>query len=169
LGHKRIAFMVAADIRRTDLHYSIYDRRQGYEDAMQEAGLRPQILALPKVPHTMDEIRADDRLKIIADMLLAARRPTAIVAYSSNIVVPVLQVAAQLGLHLPRDLSVVVFADTPSQEIGRPVTTVCLKMSSVGNEAVKMLLQKIQEPSQPQASLPITPWFFQGNTSGPPP
>jgi LacI family transcriptional regulator len=169
LGHKRIAFMVSADIQRTDLHYSIYDRRQSYEAAMQEARLQPQILALPKVPHTMDEIRADNRLQLIAGILSSDQRPTAIVAYSSNIVLPVLQVAAQLGLQLPRDLSLVVFADTPSQEIGRPVTTVCLKMSSVGNEAVKMLLRKIQEPSQPQPSLPITPWFFQGNTSGPPP
>jgi len=167
-GHKRIAFMVAADVQRTDLHYSIYDRRKGYEDAMQEAGLQPQVLPLPKIPHTMDEIRADDRLRLIADILSSDRRPTAIVAYSSNIVLPVLQVAAQLGLHLPRDLSLVMFADTPNQEIGRPVTAVCLKMSDVGNEAVKMLLQKIQTPSQPQPSLPISPWFFQGNTTGPP-
>jgi LacI family transcriptional regulator len=151
------------------LHYSIYDRRQGYEEAMQEAGLQPQILPLPRVPHTLDDLRADNRLQIIADILSSGRRPTAIVAYSQNIVSPLLQVAAQLGLQLPHDLSLVMFADSPNQEMGRPITTVCLKMSSIGNEAVKMLLQKIQYPSQPQPSLPVSPWFFQGNTSGPAP
>jgi DNA-binding LacI/PurR family transcriptional regulator len=42
LGHHHIAFMVSAEMQRTDLHYSVYDRRQGYEDALREAGLHPK-------------------------------------------------------------------------------------------------------------------------------
>jgi LacI family transcriptional regulator len=168
-GHKRIVFMASYDMQRTDLHYSVYDRRKGYEDVMQEAGLEPQILSLPQTPNTLEEMRADQRLEHMIKILSADSRPTAVVAYTQNVVLPLLQAAAHLGLQLPRDLSVVMFNDGPNRDIGRPVTTVCQRMSEVGHEAVKMLLRKIEEPLQPQPSLALSPWFFQGNTSGPAP
>jgi len=169
LGHKRIAFMVSYDMQRTDLHYSVYDRRQSYADVMQKAGLEPQILSLPATPHTLEEIRADQRLQYMIEILSDDSRPTAVVAYTHNIVLPLLQAAAHLGLLLPRDLSVVMFSDGPNRDIGRPVTTVCQRMSEVGHEAVKMLLRKIEDPAQPQPSRALAPWFFQGDTSGPAP
>jgi DNA-binding LacI/PurR family transcriptional regulator len=61
-----------------------------------------------------------------------------------------------------------MFDDGPNQQIGRPVTTVCTSLGNVGNQAVKMLLLKIAEPSQPVPSVATSPWLFNGNTTGRP-
>jgi DNA-binding LacI/PurR family transcriptional regulator len=107
-------------------------------------------------------------MSFLRTLLSGLQRPTAIVAYSDTVAIPLLQVAAELGLKLPRDLSVVMIGDGPSRLIGRPVTTVCTNMTLVGQEAVRMLLQKIASPLQSLPSRAIKPWFFDGNTSGPP-
>jgi hypothetical protein len=39
-------------------------------------------------------------------------------------------------------------------------------MASVGHEAVRVLLQKIESPSQPEPSRAVSPWFFAGDTTG---
>jgi len=136
---------------------------------MREAGLEPHSIGLPHALHTLEEIRADERLPSLRNLLTISQRPTAIVAYSDMIAIPVLQVAAELGLQLPRDLSLVMIGDGPSRLIGRPVTTVCTNIAQVGHEAVRMLLQKIEPPGQPLPSRAVSPWFFEGDTSGPAP
>jgi hypothetical protein len=39
-------------------------------------------------------------------------------------------------------------------------------MAEVGHEAVRLLLRKIEEPSQPLASREVHPWFFGGKPQG---
>jgi LacI family transcriptional regulator len=167
-GHRHVAFLNHGKLDG-DVHYSVLDRRQGYEDVMHEAGLVPRSIAVPGALHTLEEIHADERLPFLRNLLSSPNRPTAVVAYSDMVAIPLLQVAAELGLQLPRDLSLVMIADGPSVLIGRPVTAVCSNMASVGHEAVRLLLQKIETPSQPLVSYEVSPWFFGGDTTGPPP
>jgi DNA-binding LacI/PurR family transcriptional regulator len=167
-GHQRVVFLNHGQFAG-DAHFSVFDRRQGYEGVMHAAGLESQSIAVPGALHTLEEIRADERLPFLRNLLSSPDRPTAVVAYSDMVAIPLLQVAAELGLQLPRDLSLVMIADGPSLLIGRPVTTVCSNMASVGHEAVRLLLQKIETPSQPLASHEVSPWFFGGDTTGIPP
>jgi DNA-binding LacI/PurR family transcriptional regulator len=120
------------------------------------------------MPGTIEEIRADRRLDAALEMLSSDSRPTALVAYSSDVAMAFLQAAGQLGLRIPHDLSLVMFGDGPSHHICRPVTTACYNMGEVGRHAVRLLLKKIEEPSRVLPAIAVQPWFFQGNTSGPP-
>ncbi len=167
-GHRHVAFLYLGKVHDT-VHYSVPDRLRGYEGVMRAAGLEPQGLSLPDAPHLMDDLHTDKRFSFLRELLSSPQRPTAVIAYSDWIAIPLLQVAAELGLQFPRDLSLVMIGDGPSWLIGRPVTTVCSHMTEVGHEAVRLLLQKIEAPSQPLASREVHPWFFGGNTTGIPP
>jgi DNA-binding LacI/PurR family transcriptional regulator len=169
MGHKRIAFMGCGPLDSDGLHYSMHDRRSAYETVMCEAGLELQLISLPKTPEKLDDFFVDQRLPALLELLSSDSRPTGIVAYSDDVAILLLQAVAQLGLQLPRDLSLVTVADGPNHHIGRPVTAVCLSMGAVGKEAVRLLMRKIKNPSEPLPSIAVQPWFFGGDTTGPPP
>jgi DNA-binding LacI/PurR family transcriptional regulator len=168
LGHRRIAFIAAGVLSNEDAHYSVGDRRLGYEQAMRAAGLAPQVLDFPRTPSTWDEFRADTRIPHAVQFLSSAGCPTAVVAYAVDVGMPLLQAAERLNLSLPRDLSLVMFAEGPDLHIGRAVTTVCINIHKTAHEAVRMLLQKIEAPGEFIESRAAQPWFFDGGTTAPP-
>ena len=76
-------------------------------------------------------------------------RPTAIFAASDEMAVIVIEVAAQLGLRVPEDLSVVGFDDSPIAAFARiPLTTVWQPLSQVGELSVEILSALIQGKRQ---------------------
>lgn len=166
-GHQRIAFVASGAFNDAETHYSVRDRRLGYEKAMRTANLSPQVLDFPGMPTEMEEFRADQRVAKAMEILAARNRPTAIIAYGLDIALPILQAAPQLNLRLPQDLSLVMFYEEPNRHIGRPVTTICISIQKVACEAVRMLMQKIETPGKPLKSRAIAPWIFEGNTTGP--
>jgi LacI family transcriptional regulator len=87
--------------------------------------------------------KADGRLEVIRNVLQGDEPPTAILASSPNEALPVVWVAAQLGLKVPRDLSLVTFRERVLNEIGIAITTCRHPMESVGARAVSMLLDKV--------------------------
>jgi LacI family transcriptional regulator len=168
LGHRHIAFIAAGVLSNEDVHYSVGDRRLGYEQAMRAAGLAPQVLDFPRTPSTWDGFCADTRIPHAVQLLSGVRRPTAVVAYSVDIGMPLLQAAERLNLSLPGDLSLVVFGEGPDRHIGRAVTTVCIDIRKTAHEAVRMLLQKMEAPGEFIESRAAKPGFFDGNTTAPP-
>jgi LacI family transcriptional regulator len=181
LGHRRIAFVQEGPPRQIPLfkeeapaesggqHYSVRDRRHGYEQAMHAAGLTPQAVALSGRPWSYDETLDDRRIPDAVAFLSGPERPTAIVAYESSPALPLLYAALSLGLRVPEDLSLVMFHGGLEQNVGIPITTVDTNISRVGREAVRMLLQKIAHPDEPLPRTAVPPRFFAGTTCGPPP
>ncbi len=162
-GHRRIAYVDYC--HGTDLgghHYSAADRRAGYERALRSAGLPARVITaaatVPK-PEILERVRA---------WLRVPDRPTAVVTYSEREAEPILYTAtAQLGLQVPRDLSIVAIADEPADHTGIPLTTVILPRFDLGKVAVELLLQRIAAPkrSLPACCLPVS--LVQGQSSGP--
>ncbi|MBI4355322.1 MAG: LacI family DNA-binding transcriptional regulator [Candidatus Omnitrophica bacterium] len=71
-------------------------------------------------------------------------RPTAIFAASDAMAVETIEVAFELGLRVPEDLSVVGFDDSPVAAFGRvPLTTVWQPLSGVGEQSVEILHDQI--------------------------
>jgi len=82
-------------------------------------------------------------------MLSASERPTAIFACSDIMALGVYDAAAEIGLRIPADLSVVGFDDVPEAEWASPqMTTVQQPIHEMGSAALRMLL-RMQEQSPP--------------------
>lgn len=159
LGHERVAFAVA---NPSDPHYSVAERRGGYEAAMRDAGLAPRTFSL------QSPLPGDHRLEGAANMLLGPDRPTAVLAYEINTALPILVAAARCGLEVPRDLSLVTFHGKIEFYSGADVTTLVAGWEQIGREAVRALRRKIAEPDLSLPPLAVAPSLFAGLTCVPP-
>jgi LacI family transcriptional regulator len=115
LGHTRIAYL-----RWSSGHYSHPHREAGYSEIMRETGLT----AISRMIYGLyPDIRPEK-----ADLvwLSGAKRATAFVCYSWEIAEQLCFLAMMLGMHIPRDLSLVTFGDQPMQMLGRTLDTVTL-------------------------------------------
>ena len=77
-------------------------------------------------------------------LLTSADRPTAIFAASDEMAVTTIEIALELGLRVPEDLSVVGFDDSPIAAFAKvPLTTVWQPLSQIGELAVEVLQKLI--------------------------
>ena len=97
--------------------YPQTQRALGWFDALDAAGVKPAIV---RTHAEQDEVH--DMARLLLDR---PDRPTAVLCFSDAIAHGVIQVAGDLGLRVPKDLSVVGFDDNPLASQIRPgLTTV---------------------------------------------
>jgi LacI family transcriptional regulator, galactose operon repressor len=135
LGHRRIAMLTG----RPDLQ-SAHLRERGYRQAMAEAGV--------SVETSMLQVGSYDPMVSAAAarrLLTAADRPTAIFAANDVSAIATVEVAHDLGLRVPDDLSVVGFDNIPDSALNSPsLTTVEQPIHEMGRKAIKLLISLIQ-------------------------
>ena len=148
LGHRRlgVAVLPVADVPEgTDPGEAMAQgstrpaRLAGIRDAVVAAGLDWDAVPVPVVASAGSDREAG---RIEAALLLdRAPRPTAIVAMSDELAAGVLEVAADRGIDVPRELSVVGFDDIPAARTTVPaLTTVRQPLVAKGEEAARLLL-----------------------------
>ena len=131
LGHRRIAHVRG----RVDLA-SASRREQGYRDALEAAGI-PFDPALVRV----GGYRASETTEAARELLGMPDRPTAVFAANDLSAIRVMEVANELGLRVPDDLSVVGFDNVPeAANSSPPLTTSAQPLHQMGAEAVRLLL-----------------------------
>lgn len=138
LGHMRLGIIDGA-------HGTLFNdaRVDGFRTALRHAGR-----GVPDrwVAHS-EWSRIDGRraaLPILAD----ADRPTALFACSESMAFGIYDAAAELGLRIPDDLSVVGFDDLPeAQWASPPMTTVQQLTAGMGATALRILLDEIRQRS----------------------
>jgi DNA-binding LacI/PurR family transcriptional regulator len=153
LGHRRIGILSMETrpdgyigpldaARRAGSVYAVTDDRlAGYEDGLAAAGLEPAALRIEERP--CNDPRA---AREAARALLSERpRPTAILAMSDLFALAAIEAAADLGLRVPDDLSVVGFDDVPiASQVSPPLTTVCQPLVEKGRIAAELLFGRRQ-------------------------
>jgi LacI family transcriptional regulator len=138
LGHRRIGFLAG----RPDLE-SARLREQGYRQALDAAGI-PFDASLVRVGSYQPEAAREATRELLA----REPRPTAIFAANDASAIETLAVARDLGLTLPDDLSVVGFDNVPESALcDPPLTTIEQPIQLMGEEAVRLLLALIDDPS----------------------
>jgi len=162
LGHERIGYVETAPRRRP--HYSEYDRRAGYENAMKDAGRAPRLHLLPIDWRADGEPGTDARVEAAIRLLEGPERPTAVVAYELTESMAVVRAALTLGLRIPRDLSLIQFHNRADECCFLPVHTVSNVMREVGEGAVAQLMEKIESPDRPLPSRAIPEVLLEGET-----
>ncbi|KAA1380398.1 LacI family DNA-binding transcriptional regulator [Aeromicrobium fastidiosum] len=127
LGHTRIAH-VRGPVQWTEAEA----RRQGWEDAIREAGHEPGRLYLGDWTARSGYAAGRE--------LLADRDSTAVFLANDQMSVGLLRAANEAGLVVPNDLSVVGFDDSPESEyLTPPLTTVRQNFHEVGRRAIAVL------------------------------
>ena len=97
-----------------------------------------------------------DSGRVAADRLLdVVPRPTAIFSSNDEMAAGVMHAAMERGLHIPRDLSIIGFDDTPvAAHVWPPLTTVRGPIVSMARSAALKLLagvdggEQVEEPSR---------------------
>ena len=134
LGHRDIATITGH--LRTPVGI---ERLEGYLAAMKARGLAVK-------PHFVEhgDYSGPSAREPAKRLLRSRERPTAIFAASDQMAVTTIEVALELGLRVPEDLSVVGFDDSPIAAFAKvPLTTVWQPLSQVGEMAVDILVQQI--------------------------
>ncbi len=162
LHHRRIA-VVNGHLSSTNSA----DRFAGYQDAMKQHGL-----AIPRayVLNAGDAQMPDAIRKRLAALLRSADRPSAVLAAGYTLALQVMEVAAEVGLRIPRDLSLVGFDDPRSAALlDPPLTTVRQPLDEMARLAVARLQLLLKgKPAQPPAQILPTRLIVRGSTAPPP-
>jgi LacI family transcriptional regulator len=139
LGHRDIALVVGPEN-----HGAAEWRLAGYKAALTEVGY-------PIQEDLIINARGDflSGKKAARKLLNAKTKPTAIFATNDAMAGGVYKVAAQLGINIPNQLSIVGFDDVPMASFLWPdLTTMRQPTSLLASEAVKMLIKMVTEKNQ---------------------
>jgi LacI family transcriptional regulator len=144
-GHRRIGLISGPHGFR-----SARERRQGFEDALREAGIK-----LPRSLIADGNYTFESGIAATQSLLDVSPRPTAIFASNDDMAAGVLLAARQRGLSVPEQLSIVGFDDHPlASRLWPPLTTVHWPMKAMGRSAALKLIgdmidenEEVEEPS----------------------
>ncbi|MEM7576522.1 MAG: LacI family DNA-binding transcriptional regulator [Planctomycetota bacterium] len=171
-GHRRVAYVHARSVQGTrdrHPHYSEEDRQAGYVAAMIDAGLRADVREIDADPSTQSIFSDDGRMSSLAEMLRRPDRPTACICYSDATAIPLLAAAWQLGLNVPRDLSIASFRDKVPSGVGVEISSMQTSFRKIGFRGSEILAEKIECP---ETVVPGQAWKYRlvaGQTVGPAP
>jgi DNA-binding LacI/PurR family transcriptional regulator len=146
-GHRRISFVACTNSN----HYSLIDRIAGYQSAMREADLAPDVVR----PSPMPERHG--RFEVCRNWLERAELSEAMVVYGGNTCLPLVSAAMSLGIRMPDDLPVVTIERDIETSLGFALPTVVIPFEQVGRRAVEELQKKNQSPDASRPAVSISP------------
>lgn|SRR5690554_1029807 len=157
LGHRRIG-VICASVENIPP-----DRLDGARQALMESRVDADIRVVDCLP---DFKTGYD---VALDMLRGQPRPTAIFALTDSMAVGVLHAAAELGLRVPADLSIVGFDDIPLVSfLIPPLTTIAQPTYAMGESAARILLEQLEgDDAGPQTVLLETALIRRASTAPP--
>lgn len=136
LGHRRIAH-----IKGHPEHGAAQWRYTGYRDALHTAGIEydPDLVI-------DGDFHYDSGASGAARLLSMSARPTAIFAGNDDMAAGAIRTAGEMGLSVPRDVSICGFDDTPiAHQIYPPLTTVRQPTREMGRIATTELFKRIKQ------------------------
>lgn len=144
LGHRDIGI-----VKGDPTHPSSEARLIGYSQALTEAGIAMRLDRLEQGYYTYQSGYAAAR------RLLAGRdRPTALLVQNDDMAVAAIMAARELGLEVPRDLSVTGFDDSDISRVSWPrLTTVRQPVFEMAYRATDMLIGAIERGAPPENQL----------------
>ncbi|GGS83010.1 LacI family DNA-binding transcriptional regulator [Streptomyces cinerochromogenes] len=154
LGHRRIAHLAG--------HGAVGAlRRRGYEAAMRAHGAQPLV--------EPGDLTEEGGYRGTVRLLSRPERPTALLAVNDMAAVGALSAAAELGLRVPRDLSVTGYDNTGISRLRHVwLTTVDTSPHEMGRRAARCLLDRFDTPAGEGRVRLAVPTLEIRGTTGPP-
>ncbi len=158
LGHRSIAF-ISGPLNLT----SVQDRLAGYRTGLQRGGIDRDDRLVRE-----GDFQSEGGYSAALSLLQGEPWPTAIFAANDRMAIGVMAPAADLGLKVPDDLSVVGFDDISMASFTRPtLTTVAIPGYEVGASAMRLMMRLVAGEEWSQVTwLPTN--LVVRDSSGPP-
>lgn len=154
-GHRRIAYSRIGP----DNHYSVSARKNGYLQAMKQAGLQPILWCDPNA----------DKQKKCYEWMTGEDQPTAVLTYELYLALALLWIARDLGRTVPRDLSLLTIHEEVFSMLGPKISTLVIPQYEIGQNAVNVLLNRIESGGKSMPSVKVPLVLVEGDTVCPPP
>jgi LacI family transcriptional regulator len=159
LGHTRIAFITGLLAVR-----SAVDRLQGYKVALADCGI-PVLEELIIEGTYQQQTGYENAKRLLQSPQLL---PTAIFAANDLSAFGAMDAARECGLRIPDDISIIGFDDIPKASYVYPrLTTVRQPLEQMGQVAVKMLLERIEDQSRPPKKVALATQLIIRDSCGP--
>jgi DNA-binding LacI/PurR family transcriptional regulator len=159
LGHSRIGFVAGGEFA-----LPTREKATGRIDALRAAGLDAHHL----VAHA--EFSVAGGRAALGELLERedAERPTAVMCSNDLMAIGAVQEAAQRGLRVPEDLSVIGFDGIAACWTQPPLSTVEQPIEEIARTSVAALRSQVERPELAQPSYVFRPRLRVGGTTGPP-
>lgn len=146
LGHKDIA-IIAKNVQSNRV------RIDGYLKAMEENGLKP------RTDFEFTTAMSTENGRIIAHKYLkSSQPPTAIFALNDLLAVGAMQAAAECGLRIPEDISIIGFDNSfVASIVIPPLTSVSQPTQTLGKEIVDLIDARIKEENKEKTRILLSP------------
>jgi DNA-binding LacI/PurR family transcriptional regulator len=146
LGHERVGvltFITALDPAGTLTLDITIERLAGYQEGLGNAWD-------PMLVRTCRPNAPQPARRATLELLRSSNPPTAILAMSDILALGALEAAAEHGLSVPRELSVVGFDDSPAAlQATPPLTTLAQPQEEKGRLAAQWLVEEIEDRERP--------------------
>jgi len=159
LGHRRIACIAGCAME----YQTASLRRTGYEKALQQAG----------IPFRDDYFRCSEysiqeSYNLARAMLSQPDSPTAILTYSDLLATGVIRAAADLGLSVPGNISIVGYDDVELASFTIPrLTNIYQDKKQMGELAVSQIFKHIHNPDLPPEEIVLSSRLIIRESTGP--
>ena len=158
-GHERIAFVNGG----SDYYYSVL-RLQGMLQGLKQAGIAPD----PDLIAT-DAVRPEDGAAATRKMLRLANPPTAFVFAVDMAALGLYQVAAEYGLAVGRDLSVIAYDGVPEGAFATPaLTTFSVDSRQAGERLAALLIRRVRGEAVQNLRETANATLVERGSDGPP-
>lgn len=133
LGHRKIAFIGGGEQA-----YLACERLAGFKEGVARANLSDADISILHSDFTLEAGR------LCAEKLLAGSdRPTAILAVNDPVALGVIQIAHELDIDVPQDLSVIGFDDTLAHTAVPPLTSILRDYQRMGKAAMRLITDQL--------------------------
>jgi LacI family transcriptional regulator len=160
LRHQRFAFINGVADMKIGL-----DRLEVYTQVLRQKGISEA--------HRLVEtcgFEIEDGYRAARKVLSGKPRPTALVVINDLLAIGAIRAANDLGLQVPKDVSVASFDDLPiSSYITPRLTTVRRDNKAIGQAMTRTLLERLKNPKRSQQRLELPTEFIVRESTGPAP
>ena len=143
LGHRRIAYLGHAHAES----HAIDRRLQGYQDALQSAGIAAKPAWTVRFKKDNPSYRESGRCAMRQWLERDWRKTgcTALLAQNDHIAMGAIRALIECGLRVPEDVSVIGFDSTRECDIFNPrLTSVHLPLATIGAAAIDLLMREVR-------------------------
>ncbi len=168
-GHRRIAFISTIDhpggvVRLDDISSSsVAERVEGFLDALAAVGVPD-----PEA-HVHLNARREGVEQLARRLITGETGTTAIVASDSLVALGVYRAVRELGLQIPRDVSLVAFDDADWTGVATPgITVMAQPIHEIGAAAAELLIRRIRGDGRPAVTRVLKQHLIERESVAPP-
>ena len=158
MGHRRIGY-IGTD---TSMIFSA-DRKSGYQTALLQHNI------LPRADYCVEMAASEKDSAPLRCLLSIPDRPTAVVVSDDILAVTLERVCLEMGLSIPKDLSIISFNNSLFAKLTSPqLTSVDINSFQLGSEAAAQIINHIEDPDLPATKILVPHHMVERDSCCPP-